>query len=95
MNHTDIFNMQPFDYQPMTPEVIPAYNNFQASAKIPDFPLLKYMVDTEESFNQPGCHSTCSGLIDVSNPNSVYNYNACMTSCNTTGTSYMLSSTRR
>ena len=79
-------DIQAFDYQETLPDIIPSYDTFEISKKN-QFPLLKYMVDIDNSHNEPGCESTCSQLVDVNNPNTVYNYNACMTSCNVGGTS--------
>lgn len=99
--YEDIPNVVSYDYQETTPQQIPGYNNYYLSSKQDSnilqilrrsaenqYPYLGYAVDLNESNNlQPGCFSTCSQIANPSNPNSVYSYNACMTSCSTSGTS--------
>ena len=99
--YEDINAMEPFDYQPTTPEYIRPYDNFYLSQNIDSsilnilrnrnqnrYPYLQYSVDLEESNNnQPGCFNTCSSLADPRRPNTVYNFNACMDSCQISGTS--------
>lgn len=89
MSYTyDISNIVSDDYQNVIPEdFMPAPNVLATSKKVP-FPLLRYMVDLENSYNQPSCHNTCSTLVDVTKPNTVYDYNGCMISCEMSGTSY-------
>ena len=82
----DITNIESYDYQEVTPEVIPSYNNFSMSYGAQP-PLLRYMVSLDDSHNQPGCFSTCKQLADPARPNSVYNFNSCMMNCDMAGVS--------
>lgn len=82
----DIRDIQSYDYQGTLPDTYEAPNLYGVNYKN-QFPLLKYMVDITDSHNEPGCESTCSQLVDVSQPNTVYDYNSCMLSCQTGGTS--------
>lgn len=84
---SDISNIQSYDYQETLPDIVPGSDTFEISRKN-QFPLLRYMVDIDNAHNQPGCHSTCSELInDFVEPDNVYSYNACMISCGQSGTS--------
>lgn len=89
-----------YDYQVTTPEYIKPYDNYYLSKKEDSnilnilkasaqnkYPYLGWAVDLENSYNQPGCFSTCQGLADPSKPSSVYDYNSCMDSCSVSGTS--------
>lgn len=96
-------DIQSYDYQVTTPEYIPPYDNFYLSKKEDsnilrilrnsaqkNYPYLGWAVDLEQSNRQPGCASTCNTILprDIYNyPNAVYDYNSCMNSCETSGTS--------